>query len=332
MTRRVLLISVGIIISFAAVMWAARGIEWQRLATVLAGVPSWVTLAAVVVYLLSFAPRAYRSKWMLAGAGQTTLSLAHAGESQVMGYAANNVLPLRLGEFVRVFALHKLAGIPRLTGLASLLAERILDGLVVVLILGGTVTWFAASHGTHFGQTAVKPLLYAGAVLFSTAIITLFFLALMSRMITNLSGRLLPARAHSAVDNILKALAFFRVPKLALGVVMLSAMVWLVEGSLFVLIISSLGVKEPWLVGYFMLAIVNLGILLPSAPGYVGVFQACGILAFQILGLPREQGLAASLLIHICQFLPITVIGLLLAYRHGWSLKTMGQPNSKSTS
>jgi len=328
MTRRVLLITVGLLTSVAAVAWAATGIEWQRLAVVIAGVPTWVPLAAVVIYLFSFAPRAYRSKWMLAGADLEPLSLAHAGEAQVMGYAANNLLPLRLGELVRVFALHKLAMLPRLTGLASLLAERILDGLMVVLILGATVTWFAG-HGTHFGQTAVKPLFYSGALLFAAAVIILIALALMSRSISNLSKRLLPDRLHDAVSNILKALAFFRTPKRALGVVMLSAIVWLAEGLAFVVVIASLGVEEPWMVGYFMLAVVNLGILLPSAPGYVGVFQACGILAFHVLGLPRELGLAASLLIHICQFLPITVIGLLLASRHGWSLSNMAQTNSK---
>jgi uncharacterized protein (TIRG00374 family) len=331
MTRRILLIVVGLLISASALAWAAKGIEWQKLGTVLSGLAAWVPLAAITAYLLSFAPRAYRSQWMLAGAGPAPLSLAHAGESQIMGYAANNVLPLRLGEFVRVFALHKLAGLPRVTGLASLLAERILDGLMVVLILGGSVTWFAG-HGTHFEQTAVKPLLYTGVCLFALAILGLIVLASMSGWITRLSERLLPPRLHTAVANILTALAFFRAPKRALGVVILSALVWLVEGSVFVLVISSLGVKAPWMAGYFMLAIVNLGILLPSAPGYVGVFQACGILAFEALGLPREQGLAASLLIHICQFLPITVIGLLLASRHGWSLKTMAQANAKSTS
>lgn len=331
MTRRIPLITLGLLTSVAAVTWAAKGIEWQRLAVVLAGVPAWVPLAAGAAYLFSFVPRAYRSKWMLAGAGPVPLPLAHAGEAQVMGYAANNVLPLRLGEFVRVFALHKLARLPRFTGLASLLAERILDGLMVVLILGGTVIWFA-SHGTHFGQTAVKPLLYGGAALFAAAVIALIALASMIRWITDLSGRLLPPRLHTAVQNTLNALAFFRDPKRALGVVTLSALVWLVEGSAFVLVIAGLGVKEPWMTGYFMLAIVNLGILLPSAPGYVGVFQACGILAFQVLGLPREQGLAASLLIHICQFLPITVIGLLLASRHGWSLSGMAKPNSPTVS
>ena len=126
MKHRLLLIALSILISVAALVWAIKGIEWKQLTNVLSGVSAWVPIAAALVYLLSFAPRAYRSIWMLEHAVVQPFSPAHAGQAQVMGYAANNLLPLRLGEFVRVFALYKLVGLSRITGLASLLAERIL--------------------------------------------------------------------------------------------------------------------------------------------------------------------------------------------------------------
>jgi len=329
MNKKIGLAVFGILVSGAALAWAAKGIEWTRLGSVLLELPPWVPVAASAVYLLSFIPRAYRSLWMLEGTCPTPPSLVQAGEAQVMGYAANNLLPLRLGEFVRVFALRKLAGVPALTGLASLLAERILDGAVVVLILGGSVAWFAA-HGTSFGRTAVEPLLYTGFALFAAAATGLIVLALASRWVTKISERILPPHLHDAVGRILGALAFFRDPKRATGVIVLSVLIWLMEGSVFVLAISSIGIEPPWMAGLLMLAIVNLGVLMPSAPGYVGVFQACGILAFQVIDLPKEQGLAASLLVHASQFLPITALGLLLAYRHGWSLRSMAHTHPQS--
>jgi glycosyltransferase 2 family protein len=327
--KKIALVVIGCIISLLAIIWVAKGVEWSGLKPVLADLPAWVPLAALTLYLMSFVPRAYRSLWMLSGYGPGRLTLKGAGEAQVMGYAANNVLPLRLGEFVRVFALRKLGGIPSLTGLGSLLAERILDGSIVVLILGGTITWFAA-QGRTFGQTPVEPLLFTGLGLFSAAVAGLLLLALASARISEISGRRLPEGLHKAVGSVLTALAFLRNPWCASRVVLLSLLIWLIEGSVFVLATWSFGVPEPWMTGLFMLAVVNLGILLPSAPGYVGVFQACGILAFQALGLPREQGLAASLLVHSCQFLPITALGLLLASRHGWSIRTMAEPKSPS--
>ena len=329
MSKKIGMAVFGILVSVAALAWAAKGIEWGKLGAVLSGIPLWVPLAAITIYLLSFIPRAYRSQWMLAGTCATPPSLSQAGDAQVMGYAANNLLPLRLGEFVRVFALRKLAGVPGLTGFASLLAERILDGAIVVLILGASVAWFAA-HGTNFGKTAVEPVLYTGIALFAGAGLGLFILALVNQWVVKLAERILPPRLHEAVGSILGALAFFRDSKRALGVIMLSTLVWLIEGAVFILIIASLGIENPWMPGLLMLSIVNLGVLLPSAPGYVGVFQACGILAFQVIGLPKEQGLAASLLVHACQFLPITALGIILASRHGWSLRSMSQSNPQS--
>jgi uncharacterized protein (TIRG00374 family) len=329
MSKKVGIAVFGVFVSVVALAWAAKGVDWHQLGAVFKQLPIWVPLVAVTAYLLSFIPRAYRSLWMLTGTCLHPLSVSKIGEAQVMGYAANNLLPLRLGELVRVFALRKLSGVPSLIGLASLLAERILDGAVVVIILAVSVAWFA-QNGTNFGQTAVEPLLYTGAALFAATSCGLVILALASRWIGVCSERLLPPRLHLAVGSILGALAFFRNPKRALGVIMLSATVWLVEGSVFVLAASALGVENPWMPGLLMLAIVNLGILLPSAPGYVGVFQVCGILAFQAIGLPREQGLAASLLVHACQFLPITALGLLLASRHGWTLRSMAQSNPKA--
>lgn len=329
MRKKIVLVVLGLSISVAAVAWVANGVAWQQVGAVFKQLPFWVPLAAVAIYLLSFIPRAYRSIWMLTGTCTHPLSLSNIGEAHVMGYAANNLLPVRLGEFVRVFALRKLSGVPGLTGLASLLAERILDGAVVVLILGGSVAWFA-QNGTNFAQTAVQPLLYTGIAIFAATGLGLIALALTSQWIQLFSERLLPPRFHLAVGSILGALNFFRNPKRAAGVIILSGIVWLVEGSVFVLAIGCLGVENPLMPGMLMLAIVNLGVLLPSAPGYVGVFQACGILAFQVIGLPREQGLAASLLVHACQFIPITALGLLLASRHGWSLRSMAQSSPQA--
>jgi uncharacterized protein (TIRG00374 family) len=326
MSKKIGLAVLGVLVSGAALAWAAKGIEWNRLEVVFSGLPLWVPLAAIAIYLFSFIPRAYRSMWMLEGTCPTPPSLAQAGEAQVMGYAANNLLPLRLGEFVRVFALRKLAGVPSLTGLASLLAERIIDGAIVVLILGASVAWFAA-HGTNFTKTSVEPLLYTGIALFAGTSLGLFALALAGQWMTNLSERILPPRLHAAVGSMLGALAFFRDSKRALVVILLSIIVWLIEGSVFILVIANLGIEHPWMPGLLMLAIVNLGVLLPSAPGYVGVFQVCGILAFQVIALPKEQGLAVSLLVHACQFMPITALGLILASRHGWSLQSMARSN-----
>ena len=329
MKKKFGLAALGALVSIAALVWVGKGIAWDKLGHIFSGLPLWLPVAAACIYVFSFIPRAIRSRCMLAGAGSAPLLLKHTGEAQIIGYAANNLLPLRLGEFVRVFVLRKTSGVPAPTGLASLLAERILDGVIMMLILGITVAWFAAK-GMRFGGTAVQTLLFVGMALFAVAAVSLVILASLSGWISGLSSRFLPHRLHGAVGSMLDALAFLRDPVRALTAVLLSAFVWLLEGAVFVMAVFALGVRDPLMVGFLMLAVINLGILLPSAPGYVGLFQACGMLAFQVLGLPREQGLAASVIVHACQFFPITAIGLILASRHGWKLRTMADPKINS--
>jgi len=241
-----------------------------------------------------------------------------------MGYAANNLLPLRLGELVRVYVLRKLANIPGVTGFASLVAERVLDGVIIVTILCASVASLSRTE-SRAGAPDVSVLVLTAATVFSVAVLLLLVAVLLSPQIRNIAEDKLPETLSQFVAKALDALAFFRRPQDALIVVLLSGMVWLLEGAAFSVVAYQMGVTSPWIAGYLMLAIVNLGILLPTAPAYVGIFQACGIIAFQVLGLPEEQGLALSIVIHACQFVPITILGIYLASHHGWQFRLMAE-------
>jgi uncharacterized membrane protein YbhN (UPF0104 family) len=92
----------------------------------------------------------------------------------------------------------------------------------------------------------------------------------------------------------------------------------LIEGAMFVLIAWDMGLKDPIASGYFFLGIINLGILLPSAPGYIGVYQAASVFAFLALGYSKSEGLAYGLLIHIAQYLPVTIVGVLIFIHFGY--------------
>jgi hypothetical protein len=72
--------------------------------------------------------------------------------------------------------------------------------------------------------------------------------------------------------------------------------------------------------GYTCLAVVSFGSLVPSSPGYVGVFEAMMVLALALFRVPEEQALAAGVLIHVCQFVPVTLWGLILVLRGSVSL------------
>jgi hypothetical protein len=77
-----------------------------------------------------------------------------------------------------------------------------------------------------------------------------------------------------------------------------------------------LSLAAPWAV----LAFVGLGVSIPSAPGYVGVFHAAAVIAVGLFGVPRPAAVGYALLFHASQIVPITLVGWLYLLRENMSL------------
>ena len=67
------------------------------------------------------------------------------------------------------------------------------------------------------------------------------------------------------------------------------------------------------------MGLINLGILVPAAPGYLGAFQYFGVLALSPWEVNSAEALACVILIHACQYLPITLWGLFYIRYFGFS-------------
>jgi uncharacterized membrane protein YbhN (UPF0104 family) len=115
------------------------------------------------------------------------------------------------------------------------------------------------------------------------------------------------------VERGFRALAFLGWNRTMLFVVLYGGAIWSLEGLVFVLAFAALGIDGPHLLmGFTALAVVNFGILVPSGPGHVGVFEALTVLALAPFHVAEDRALAAALLVHACQFLPSVGWGLLL--------------------
>jgi uncharacterized protein (TIRG00374 family) len=270
----------------------------------------WIAwLSAVITYLVGFTLRGLR--WSLMLRDIQYVPLANCQRSALLGYAANNILPFRLGELVRCTAFSKQTGISSMTTVASIFTERLLDALALVLILAGTLT---VASGLVTNPNLQPVMIGAGILggIGAAFILTLILAVQRSNRAETL--RFLPTKILPIFNKLAAAGSFLCNPKRAIIVGTLSILIWIWEGLVFVLIAHALNVPSPLLTGYLMLGIVNLGILIPSAPGYIGVFQAAAVLAGSVLGMPESTALAIGLLVHAAQFIPVTVIGLFLAW------------------
>jgi len=239
--------------------------------------------AALAVYACATALRGERWHRILAREG----AARGRGESNrliLVGYMGNNTLPARAGDFMRVL----LFGGRRRVVLGTVLAERVLDAVALVGIFAVVVV----AKGLGFG-----PLPYVlGAV---GGVVVLAAAALL------VPGRGLLTRARDWLRPVLGAT---RGLASAYGAVLLagSLALWCCEASVYLLVGHAVGVPLTAAQALYVMALTNLSMLVPAAPGYVGTFDAAVLLALRSLHLPA---LGYLLVLRFVLFVPITVAG-----------------------
>lgn len=321
--KRWLLSLVGCCISAFCLVWLSRRVDLGavRRTIVSAGPGAWC--AASVIYLGGFLPRALRWRLMLLPAGR--FRVTDLWRCIILGYTGNNLFPFRLGEVIRAATFSRLTGASCAIGLASVVAERLLDGMTLVLLL------FVVLLGSTSAGIALAGLrtIYLGAGLIVTAGLAAFACAWFAAdAAVRTAGRVSPRLGRLAANCVTSA-RFLRDPRIFATIAVLSLFIWMIEGSMFVVIAAALGLPSPVAVGFLSLVVINLGILIPSAPGYIGIFQAAAILSFVALRQPESQGLAFGILVHSAQFIPLTLLGLTLAVPLWGTLPTAARAASK---
>ena len=318
-TKRVARLLAGILVSAVAIAWLASSVDMGGLRVALSAL-SWPYIPLLIaLYLAGFLLRGVRWKLMLRPIITIRWSLSTA--LVIVGYMANNILPARLGEVVRALGLTRTRGVNVVTSFASIAVERVFDGLTLMAIFALT-TALAPQVDPLLARTG----LYAGL---------LFLSALLGILLV----RVFPATTHRAVTWVASFMPTWIASRLLdlerqvndavafldldwrMGLILLTSLaIWATEGLVYWAGLSALGLNASPHLAYFTLAVTGVGAMLPSAPGYVGVIQACAVLSFTAFGLPTEQALAYSLVLHAVQYFPITAIGLVLAFRMGLSL------------
>ncbi len=281
-------------------------------------------LVAVVMAPLQIWVRG-RRWWYLFPPGSNPQGITPA---MMIGYMANNVLPLRAGEVVRVYVVARrwsarlgtaTRAHPFWTTLATLVVERVLDSLAVVLVLAVLVLVVPVPRFFQIAALVVLAIDFAGV---ATLIALVAAPAACARIITRLLGRWpkLQQRALTAFETFVHGLDGIRTPSHILPLLGWTVAVWLAPALAAWTVLFALDLHLPFVAAWTVLAFVGLGVSIPSAPGYVGVFHAAAVLAVGLFGVSRSAGLGYALLFHASQILPVTLLGWLYLVREQMSL------------
>lgn len=279
----------------------------------------WI-LAAIAVTIQTYVLRAWRWQVLLAPLGRP--SFRNAFRTTVIGFAANLLLPARAGEVLRPYLLSRAEPISAASGFATVVVERLLD-LVTVLLLFGVAMIFS---GVDVGPVVAR----AGAVAAAGALGGLAVLSVLAGHPERLGqwadtlARHLPAGAARVVGQLVRTLAeglrVLRSPgHFALALVW-SFPLWLSIALGIVLTSQAFGLHVPFVGSFLVVGYLTVGVMAPT-PGAAGGFHGAYIIAMQqFFAAPRADVGAAAIVLHLVSFVPVTIIGLVFMWQDGLTL------------
>jgi uncharacterized protein (TIRG00374 family) len=309
-TRKIILGLAGLLISIISICFIGKKIDFNEAFELVKKVNFFVYFFLMFVYISTFFLRAARWKLMLRDV--QNISYGDCLRGVVVGFAGNNFIPARGGEIFRMEFFSRETKLNRVTSLSSVFAEKVLDGLILVIILLISLGLNSQLLQTHWLQklTITVTFLFF-ALLFVLIAIKIFGEKIIHFLNRKPSG--IKTKIGALIEKIRQALLFLRLDFNSFNILCLSTLIWLIEGSVFVtgMWIFHLDINVI-LAGYFTLTIVNFGLLVPSSPAYIGVFQGMTIISLLLFNVSKEMALSVSILIHISQFVPITIWGLFI--------------------
>jgi uncharacterized protein (TIRG00374 family) len=305
-------------LAVALLAFSLRGVDFASLVQALSGANYWLLIPASLLTLLAFYIRAVR--WGIMLRSVKPISKGSLFSATMIGFAANNLLPARLGELVRAWAIGRQEQISRSAAFATVVVERVVDVFSLLFFFGLTLL-------LHPFPTEARR---GGYIALGLNVVLLGFLLLAERNPDRVAamGQWLADRSPQRIREKVRAL----VANFATGLGVLregSSILQLVFYSLLLYAVTVLGIhtclmafdfSTPWYAALVLLVTITLGFIIAPTPGYVGSVQVACVWSLALFAVPRSEAFSFSLFYHVTQFVPITAVGLWFLARQGLSL------------
>ena len=327
---------VGIAISAFFLFLLFRKIDFGKLVAAFRELDYRYLPPALALTFVSYYFRAVRWKFLLLPIKRTRM--ANLFPSTLIGYMANNLLPARLGEFVRAYSLGQKEAIGTSAVFASLVVDRLCDGFTVLLVL--LITFFtirlpAGMEGIQGG------LVTGGYVTFALYLAVLAFLALLKkrtewtvRLVARIITPVSPRFAEQVVTQLGHFISGIQIPTkpnqvaavLATSLLIWASAIWPID-----LVLRSFGVILPVAASMFIMVFLVFAVMVPASPGYVGTYHFACVTALSAFSIGSEKALSIALVIHGMSFFPVIAVGLFFLWRDKLTLKKISTQNDNES-
>ncbi len=313
-------LGIGISIFFMALLFWK--IDFHQLATALRSMDFRFLVPAVLFTFISYFLRAVRWKYLLIT--EKNIPLSSLYPATIIGYMANNLLPARLGEFVRAFVLAQREGLETPSVFASLVIDRLFDGFTVMLMLLFTLFTLHLPQQMADAEKALRAggvvmfLLYSGVVLFLVllkrqTLRTLTFVELMLKPFPKrLSERIIPLLGSFIAGIRLSS----RCGHIA-AILLSSLAIWTFALLPIDMVLQAFGINLPITASMFIMVLLVFAVMVPASPGFIGTYHYACFKGLSAFGIAASTSVSIALIIHGTSFFPVIIAG----FYHLWSGK-----------
>ncbi len=311
---------VGILFSAGGLYVAFRQMDMGDLRSAFSGV-DWMMIAiASAILVASVWIRALR--WRIILGPIRDVETHPLFGATMIGYFGNSVLPLRLGEFMRAFALSRGGhSVSTSAAFGTLIVERMLD-MIGIMVL--TLVLFSSYPIPPW--LANSGLILSGVIILLSAI--LFWVASSHEEWVERIERFAPlqkgigSKLKKVFHSFIEGLATLRKVSSPGGLVVYSSALWLMYWSIAWLSARALGMELSLLQLGIVLVAVTMIIILPSAPGFIGTYHAGAVLVLvEVFSIDQAPAQAYAIINHAIGFVPLVIIGAFYFFRSSLKLR-----------
>jgi uncharacterized protein (TIRG00374 family) len=306
----------GLLISVASVIYALSHVDFAQVADAFASASYIWTLPMMLSVIITMWVRAFRWQKLLLPVRKLGYGTLYS--SVMIGFMANNLLPARVGEVIRALSLSQKHQLSKTSVFATIVAERAFDSLG--LLTAFMITLIFIDYPGELKK--------AGLIILLISLLALGFLLLLKtktdfavKMICDPIGslsKIIAAKTESILRKFAVGLTILTDPRLILIVYLQSVFLWVFAGISGYLIFLSFDLHPQVWAAFIVLFATALGVSLPSSPGYIGIYHAACIIAFDLINsfgmfgqdVSKSVALSYSIILWSCQFFPVTIIGL----------------------
>jgi glycosyltransferase 2 family protein len=307
---------VGLLISVASVVYALSHVDFAQVADAFAGASYIWTIPMMLSVIITMWVRALRWQKLLLPVRKLGYGTLYS--SVMIGFMANNLLPARVGEVIRALSLSQKHQLSKTSVFATIVAERAFDSLG--LLTAFMITLIFIDYPGELKKAGLLILLISLLALGFLLLLrtkTDFAVKMICAPIGSLS-KIVAAKTESILRKFAVGLTILTDPRLILIVYLQSIFLWVFAGISGYLIFLSFNLHPQVWAAFIVLFATALGVSLPSSPGYIGIYHAACIIAFDLInsfgmfgqGVSKSVALSYSIILWSCQFFPVTIIGL----------------------